>query len=326
MDEIPLDDLVLALRASPGNDTMLGLLANKLGEDNLLDKSDVKNVIDEIFSQLKFCAGRGEVEHLCCIVLSNLTIMEEHCAVLLEGDIKYLVEKFLAHNPQKENQTIDYTKADVAARADPWAYVGSILCNVCRLEGGRKLLLNISSGYIPKLASQLRSLYVVRRHGAIASIRSCLFDNEVHWWMIHEAKIMYYILFPLVPAVSFDENDKEGMDPRLWVAADDNKKCYEPDVTVRKMLCESIVLMCQKKETRKTLRKMKVYPIVRNLDLEQDDEGVSEVILEIVQMMMRDEEGEVSGWDEPLREIKTKISKEEEEKGVPESVLDLGMD
>ena len=213
VDEIALEDLLMALQHSPGNDMALRLLINKIGENCEIGKAEASRIIEEVLSQLKLCAGSCEVEHLCCIILSNLTINEDNCSVLLENDFEYLIEKFLVHNPQKENQSLDYSKDEVVAQADPWAHVGSIICNVCRLAEGRKVILKISSGYIPRIVSQLRSLNVVRRQGAIGAIRSCLFDSEVHWWMVHEAKVMYDILFPLVPNVPFEEKTRREWTP-----------------------------------------------------------------------------------------------------------------
>lgn len=69
-------------------------------------------------------------------------------------------------------------------------------------------------------------------------------------------------------------------------------KGYEPEIDIRQMLIECMLLLCQKRQIRKQLRRMKVYPIVRNLDYEQNDERTSELILELVNFLMRDEEGE----------------------------------
>ncbi len=69
-------------------------------------------------------------------------------------------------------------------------------------------------------------------------------------------------------------------------------KGYEPEIDIRQMLIECLLLLCQKRQIRKQLRSMKVYPIVRNLDYEQNDERTSELILELVNFLMRDEEGE----------------------------------
>ena len=102
VDEIALEDLLMALQHSPGNDMALRLLINKIGENCEIGKAEASRIIEEVLSQLKLCAGSCEVEHLCCIILSNLTINEDNCSVLLENDFEYLIEKFLAHNPQKK--------------------------------------------------------------------------------------------------------------------------------------------------------------------------------------------------------------------------------
>ena len=56
------------------------------------------------------------------------------------------------------------------------------------------------------------------------------------------------------------------------------------------MLLESLLILCQRRNMREELRKKKVYPIIRNVDVELNDDKVSSVVFELVQMLMRDEE------------------------------------
>jgi hypothetical protein len=56
------------------------------------------------------------------------------------------------------------------------------------------------------------------------------------------------------------------------------------------MLLECIVLLCQRRGIREELRKRKVYPVVRNLDLKTEDEGINTIIYEIVNFTMGDED------------------------------------
>ena len=147
-----------------------------------------------------------------------------------------------------------------------------------------------STGYTPKLLSQIRSKNAVRRRGAVACIRTCLFDTEVHFWLLVEVKALSTLLVPLVVATPFTEEEKVGMDPTLWMMAEDDKKVHEPHGDILLMLVECVVLLCQKRQNRDELRKLRVYPICRNLDYLQEDERVSEIILDIVNLLMRDEE------------------------------------
>ena len=344
-DDHPPDLILEGVKLSSGNLQMLGLLANRLGEATLSD-DEVQTVAEEMFSQLDLYSRNKKVVDLCLVVLSNLTVAEANSETFVKQEVRIcdessgdleaskrlqaLIDALLKHNPQTEDVNIDYGKKEAVTEVDPWAHGASIVCNLCRTELGRKMIMKVSNGYIPKIASQIRSLNLVRRQGCVGALRTCLFDSEVHWWMLHEAKILPYILYPLVVAMPFDEKDKEGMDPRIWMAADDATKKYEPDVGVRKMLLECIVLLCQKKSQRHDLRKWKVYPVCRNLDLEQEDEGVSEVILDIVNFLMRDEDGEQSAWDMPLQTDQSDKSKSKnggETKSAGEDVFaDMGVD
>ena len=66
-------------------------------------------------------------------------------------------------------------------------------------------------------------------------------------------------------------------------------KLPEPNQEIVKMLLESIILLCQRRNVREELRRRKAYPVVRNLDYLQENEAVSELIYEIVNLLMRDE-------------------------------------
>ena len=71
-----------------------------------------------------------------------------------------------------------------------------------------------------------------------------------------------------------------------------------PNAQLQKMLVECILLLCQKRSTRERLRALQVYPILRNFDYESDNQEASDVIYEIVNLLVRDEtpgeEGEKS--------------------------------
>lgn len=57
------------------------------------------------------------------------------------------------------------------------------------------------------------------------------------------------------------------------------------------MLLECIILLCQKRGMREELRKRKVYPVVRNLDLKiEENEDIGNATQEIVNFLMGDED------------------------------------
>jgi hypothetical protein len=51
----------------------------------------------------------------------------------------------------------------------------------------------------------------------VGTIRSCLFDNEFHWWLIEETSFLTELLIPLIVSTPFTDAEKVGMDPILWM-------------------------------------------------------------------------------------------------------------
>lgn len=93
------------------------------------------------------------------------------------------------------------------------------------------------------------------------------------------------------------------MEPILWMKSEDVDKTLEPELDIMKMLLECIILLCQKRGMREELRKRKVYPVVKNLDLKVEDEGISTAIHEIVNFLMGDEDPNtpIETYDEYLQ-------------------------
>lgn len=68
-----------------------------------------------------------------------------------------------------------------------------------------------------------------------------------------------------------------------------DEKEREPDKAVRALLLETLLLFCSSRSGREELRKRKAYPVVREVDVVEDDEENSEIIYKIVNFLQRDE-------------------------------------
>lgn len=66
----------------------------------------------------------------------------------------------------------------------------------------------------------------------------------------------------------------------------------EKDVEIMKTHLETLLLLSTTREGRDVLRKVKVYPILRECHLQVDHEEVREACDRVVQIVMRKEEGE----------------------------------
>jgi hypothetical protein len=56
-------------------------------------------------------------------------------------------------------------------------------------------------------------------------VRSCLFNSDVHWWMVNEMKVIPVLLLPLVTETEFTDKEKNGMDPILWMQVSELSGC-----------------------------------------------------------------------------------------------------
>ena len=91
-----------------------------------------------------------------------------------------------------------------------------------------------------------------------------------------------------------DWEDKKGMDPDLWLNGPDQIR--DVDVVTRQHCVESILLLCAAgRKARETLRLARTYVILRQADMVEESERVSERISECVNFLRRDEEGTEEG-------------------------------
>lgn len=271
------------------NDVLLSLAANAVGERaEELSELQAFEVIEVALSKMQ------QWPHLCLVLLTNLTIVERHASVMAQDQafarkVKEMMDRFLSYNPQAEAEDCGGEDGEWI-ESDPYGQAASVACNMACVEAGRTFLLKRSNGFMPLLLQQIRSKNVTRRRGSVAALRSCLFDSEEHIWFVKEVKILPTLLLPLVAPTPFTEQEKKGMDPLVWMQAEDPNRRPDPNLDVVKMLLECIVLLCQRRVIRQELRAKKVYPVVRNLDLFLEDEGVNDVVVQIVDFLIRDEE------------------------------------
>ena len=98
------------------------------------------------------------------------------------------------------------------------------------------------------------------------------------------------MVFPLMGSEEYADDDTEGMLDELQLLEPDKER--EKDVEIIKTHLETLLLLSTTKESREVLRRVKVYPIIRECHLHVDDEGVREACDRVVQVIMRKEEGE----------------------------------
>ncbi|KAG5457556.1 MAG: hypothetical protein BJ554DRAFT_2391 [Olpidium bornovanus] len=182
---------------------------------------------------------------------------------------------------------------------------------LAQIPKGREYFLNPSyDGQLPlaKIVCFTEHPSIIRRGGADTVLKNCCFDADKHETILDEGKInaLPYILLPLCGPEEFDDEDTEGM-------PEDRR---EVDPHLRLTLIEALLLLTTSRMGRDTLRKRKVYPIVRTLHLAEKDEKVIEIAENLVNMLIRDEAGgaapgkEAEHYHDGVEECKTVLQRE----------------
>ncbi|KAJ1414788.1 hypothetical protein B484DRAFT_164038 [Ochromonadaceae sp. CCMP2298] len=299
MDEVSVLEIVRGLM----NDSMksqrlqlLQLLANKLAESTEPLTADECKAVFAVGCLKVQGETEGSLIHLGLTILANATINEDNAEAFVEfikksdkygSHFKSFANTFLDHNPQVE---FDNEQVTDWSSVDPWQCMGSVFCNLCQAEEGRVMILRQSNRYMVRMLDQIRSKNVVRRRGVVGCVRTCLFDKDIHWWMVVDAGCVDHLVLPLITPTPFTDVEKKGMNPILWMQAERPEKIVEPDHDLLTLLLECVQLLCQRRGLREELRKRRVYIMIKNLDLQVEDEKQSEIIYQIVDLLMGDED------------------------------------
>ena len=226
------------------------------------------------------------------MLLSNLTTTKEGAKeamqtslgdpVLVGARMRRVVERFLA-SPAPTGASGD--------ALDAWQHTASVLCNVSQIQDGRDLLRRRSTKVLPRLVHELASPNPVRRRGVAAAMRNCCYETQDHDWLLSEVNILAHLLLPLAGPEEFLAEERDGMEEMVLVALDAEgaSKVREPDEETRAAIFSALHLLACTKTSRQYMRRKRAYPVIRNADLAETSEQSKEVVMNIVQFLIRSE-------------------------------------
>jgi hypothetical protein len=143
----------------------------------------------------------------------------------------------------------------------------------------------------------------IRRLGVASTIKNVAFLVPAHPVLLSNlnpdptlpppsigANLLPYLLLPLMGPEEYSDDDTEGMLDELQLLEPDKER--EKDLEIMKAHLETLLLLSTTRESREVLRKVKVYPIIRECHLHVEDDDVREACDRVVQILQRKEEGE----------------------------------
>lgn len=150
----------------------------------------------------------------------------------------------------------------------------------------------------------------IRREGVASTIKNSLFDSETHDRILNDQQInlLPYILLPIASAKDseIDEEDMFNLPDELQLLPEDKIRDPVPAIVCNHL--ESLLLLCTTNSGREFLRSKSVYPLIRELHKNVEDEDIADLCYRIVNVLMR---GEPENGQ--VEELPSRAADEEEE-------------
>ena len=240
------------------------------------------------------------------MVLANLAKADSITKLLT---LKRDIPKDLSTSPIAIDQLLDCFVKGAAGSYNKNAdydYLSYLFADLAKHEKGQKYFLTPrkeDQNIVPitKMIVFTEHQSTIRRRGVANTIKNVCFDVQSHPNVLapdtedNGIGLLPYVLLPLMGSEEYSDEDTEGMLDECQLLPPDKEREKQNDILVTHL--ESLLLLTTEKESRVRLRGLKVYPIVRELHLHVTDDGVRENCDRLVQVLMRDEEGE--GQDAP---------------------------
>lgn len=185
-------------------------------------------------------------------------------------------------------------------------YLSYVFADLSQTEKGRAYFTERQEydGVVPitKLTVFTEHKSNIRRKGVASTIKNVAFDIASHPMLFDEdaVNLLPYLLLPLAGPEEFSDEDTMDMLPDLQLLPPDKQR--DSDNTIVTTHLETLLLLTTTREGRDKMRAVKVYPLIRETHLHVQDENVQEACDRLVQVLMRDEEGEGQEPEQPQLE------------------------
>lgn len=122
-----------------------------------------------------------------------------------------------------------------------------------------------------------------------STVKNVCFETSAHPSLLSEsgANILPYILLPLAGNEDLADEDTGDMLADLQLLPPDKQRDSDPEILVTHL--ETLLLLTTGREGRELMRRVRVYPIIRECHLHVENEDVREACDRLVQVLLRDE-------------------------------------
>ncbi|XP_041421507.1 protein HGH1 homolog isoform X1 [Xenopus laevis] len=167
-------------------------------------------------------------------------------------------------------------------------YLGPLVCNLTQLPEGRDFILDRDRCVIQRLLPYVTAGSTVRKGGIVGTLRNCCFNHRDHEWLLSDqVDLLPFLLLPLAGGEEYTDEEMESLPPDLQYLPEDKERESDPDI--RKMLIETVQLLCATAGGRRIVRQKGTYLIMRELHSWERESYVSRACEKLIQVLIGDE-------------------------------------
>ncbi|EGC45482.1 conserved hypothetical protein [Histoplasma capsulatum var. duboisii H88] len=313
---LPVRDLKLLVRDyTPISKNALTILINLSGDDEVLKELAEDDAFLETLLSKVTNKKEPHVNEIT-MLLANLAKSDSFKRII---NLTRSVPKDVSGSPKALDQLMDcFIKGQdggINKAADSnYDYLAYVFADLSKYDEGRAYFLTRQEydSVIPitKLTVFTEHRSHIRRKGVASTLKNIAFEVQAHPQLLAESgvNILPYLLLPVAGPEEFTDEESAAMLPDLQLLPPDKERDSDKDIIATHL--ETLLLLTTTREGRELMRAVNVYPIIRECHLHVDDEGTREGCDRLVQVLMRDEEGEANGGeDAALAKAKAEFEK-----------------
>jgi len=287
---------------------LVNMSSNERAKSSLLEKSSFWASILETLSELGKAINSPKTipeRFLVCVkLLNNVTTSVFGAERLLEGR---LGEKYRGLDVQ--NLILFWLK-----RPDELAEIALVITNVTQLDDGRDLVLNKNEPFLSGVFRMMESPFASTRKACVETVRNCCLNNlDAQLFLLASMGLCERLLKPLLGQEGIaDPDDFDELPIFLKRAIEDADKNFvekhvekerESDPEVRRLIIDVLLLVAQHRSCREILRVKKTYAVIKAYHPTEDNEETSDLIFDLVDLLLGEEEGKPDLDGKPVPKI-----------------------
>ncbi|KAI8635276.1 hypothetical protein F5Y19DRAFT_469146 [Xylariaceae sp. FL1651] len=289
----PIQDLKLLIKDYPKTaEHIVTILINLATDHEILENlATDEKFLAEIFRQIIIPTEPNA--NLLSMLLANLAKSDSFKAIL---DKKQTPPDELKSSDMVMNQLVDLFVKGAAGTYNKNAdfdHLSYLFADLTKHAELRHYFVRKQDydGVIPltKLKVFTEHKSEIRRKGVASTIKNVAFDVPTHPLFMSEddINILPYILLPITGNEEYDLEETMAMLPDLQLLPPDKQRDSDPNIIQTHV--ETLLLLSTTRKAREQMRKIKVYPIIRETHARVNNEGVQDACERLVQVLMRDE-------------------------------------